>query len=396
MTTLFFELLQIAIGTRASLSRTLTEEEWAQMYEVCKEQALLGIGYVAVLRLTHEQRPPKRLIARWSGIANSLKVQNDKINAECRLICDSFARHGVTSVVLKGQSNLEYYPKVPTLQGEVHLGQYRTSGDIDLWCYVSDKVEIKEEKGGQIESRTFSGVEAVVEFCLHYARRVEHRDIPWHRILYYHCELTSKNGIGVEPHYRPSFFYSPLRNRRAQRWFEKQKGQAAAKEQLGFATPSVAFNAVYQLTHIYRHLFQEGIGLRQLLDYYFVLQAGISRNSRDFTKETIRQLNRLGMHRFTGAVMYVLQKVFALPDSFLLCPPNSKEGRWLLSEILLTGNFGMYDDRVHYTGTATQRGWIRLKRDLRLMTHYPEECICEPFFRLYHWMWRRFKWWRYE
>ena len=42
-------------------------------------------------------------------------------------------------------------------------------------------------------------------------------------------------------------------------------------EQGEIAIPMVEFNLIFQLTHIYAHLMNEGIGLRQLVDYYFVL-----------------------------------------------------------------------------------------------------------------------------
>lgn len=35
--------------------------------------------------------------------------------------------------------------------------------------------------------------------------------------------------------------------------------------------PMTSFNVIYILSHLYRHVFTEGIGLRQLIDYYFVL-----------------------------------------------------------------------------------------------------------------------------
>ena len=35
--------------------------------------------------------------------------------------------------------------------------------------------------------------------------------------------------------------------------------------------PTVEFNIILQLTHIYSHLMNEGIGLRLLVDYYYVL-----------------------------------------------------------------------------------------------------------------------------
>lgn len=176
----------------------------------------------------------------------------------------------------------------------------------------------------------------------------------------------------------------------------------------------ISTNAVYQLLHINKHLFEEGIGLRQLLDYYFVLRAlhidqgsfsdrtesmvqwaegmGIAVKSNE---EILHTLSRFGMKKFTGAVMYVLQTVFAMPDVYLLCPPNEKEGKFLLNEIMQAGNFGKYDDRINHNGGQFSHAIEKTKHNLRLITHYPEEVLWEPFFRVYHWIWRRFELWRY-
>ena len=43
------------------------------------------------------------------------------------------------------------------------------------------------------------------------------------------------------------------------------------EKSVGLAFPSIRFNTVYSLLHIFRHVFHEGIGLRQLLDYYYIL-----------------------------------------------------------------------------------------------------------------------------
>lgn len=80
----------------------------------------------------------------------------------------------------------------------------------------------------------------------------------------------------MEAHFRPLFLDSPLRNHRLQGWFQLNEQFGVHDAKIGdcvIPTPIVSFNAVYQLCHIYRHLFDEGIGLRQLLDYYFVLRA---------------------------------------------------------------------------------------------------------------------------
>ena len=49
--TQFFELLQVAIGTRERLSTTLSPDEWEQLYVIAKEQTLTGIAFAALERL---------------------------------------------------------------------------------------------------------------------------------------------------------------------------------------------------------------------------------------------------------------------------------------------------------------------------------------------------------
>ncbi|MBP3575128.1 MAG: nucleotidyltransferase family protein [Paludibacteraceae bacterium] len=148
-------------------------------------------------------------------------------------------------------------------------------------------------------------------------------------------------------------------------------------------TPTLAFNRVYILVHIYRHLFHEGIGLRQLLDYYFVLRQGFTEEERT---ETMRTLRSLRMQRFTAAVMWVLQEVFAMDDRYLLTDPNEEEGRFLLSEIMLAGNFGHYDERIKRSAKVTEWGLFcrRVGRNLRFLRSYPSEVLWSPFFKLWH------------
>ena len=77
-------------------------------------------------------------------------------------------------------------------------------------------------------------------------------------------------------HYRPSFLLCFWHNRKLQKYYERVKEEQFSHrvmlgEQGEIAIPTVEFNLIFQLTHIYAHLMNEGIGLRQLLDYYYVL-----------------------------------------------------------------------------------------------------------------------------
>ena len=158
-------------------------------------------------------------------------------------------------------------------------------------------------------------------------------------------------------------------------------------KQATFPVPNNAFNRIYILVHIYRHLFAEGVGLRQLLDYYFVLQQGFTEVERE---ETLRTLRSLGMMRFTRAVMWVLQEVYGMPDRYLLTSPDEEEGEFLLDEIMLAGNFGKYDERMQRAeGEGTFRWGLRkVIRNFRFVRSYPSEVLWSPLFKVWHLFWR--------
>lgn len=157
---------------------------------------------------------------------------------------------------------------------------------------------------------------------------------------------------------------------------------------VGFCCPSLEFNLVYVLLHIYRHVFHEGIGLRQLMDYYMVLQAASkSKNENSELRElAMKILRRFGLERFAGAVMYVEQLVFGMKDDMLLCSPNIKAGRFLLNEIMRAGNFGKYDERIQnaHKGGLLALYLSNIKRLSHYTKYYPSEVLWAPFWKVGH------------
>ncbi len=382
MNGLFFELLQVAIGNRKTLTRPLTDDEWASMYGICEKQALLGIAFAGVEKLPKEQYPPFDVLAEWVHDAQVAKDRNKLLNQRCKEVCEYFEHDGFNSCILKGQSNLANYPE--------YLKDYRTAGDIDVLCWP---------KNGNLDNvKVLAYVKGLYATAL--------KDLK-SEIMYHHVDWEFA-GIPVEIHFRASFFFNPLYNRKFQKWVNDSLHSFVCLKEKEFPIPSVSFNAVYQLVHIYRHLFSEGIGLRQILDYYFVLQTlsvplhrGKCGEVRDKRLEIMHVIEQLGMKKFAGAVMYVLQTVFAMPDTYLLCPPDKKEGEFLLSEIMISGNFGRSDNRVeavrkvkdtkdHFSTFIAREKFV-----FRLLRHYPSEAIWAPFwsvFIFFHIRWHKWRW----
>ena len=70
---------------------------------------------------------------------------------------------------------------------------------------------------------------------------------------------------------------NPIYHARLQKWF-RRNADLQCSNVVGLpdgagdiAIPTTAFNVVYQLTHLYHHFFDEGIGMRQIIDYFLVV-----------------------------------------------------------------------------------------------------------------------------
>ena len=324
----------------------------------------------------------------------------------------------------------------------------RTPGDIDIWVEGGDK-------------RVISFVRSIS---------------PHEKACYHHIEFPSYKGVEVEVHYRPSFLLCFCNNRKLQKYYERVKEEQFSHrvmlgEQGEIAIPTMEFNLIFQLTHIYAHLMNEGIGLRQLLDYYYVLcdfykvyqnfsnpSVSLSKGSSTFSpspsssgsgdvtapsrcSELLRskdggpskvspncagwdrrdaigdmtsaaaststdtsataarssstaidrvqeELKELGLWKFTGGIMYIMQEVFGMPASRLIVPPNEMYGKFVLNEVLEAGNFGRHDARNRFGRSQLGHNLQRVYRDIRLARYFPGEALCEPLFRVWHFFWR--------
>lgn len=408
MSNILFDFIQIAIGNRKSLSATINDSDWLRLFEFCKSQYIVGIGYTAVEKL-HNQGLicPSSLEEQWRALVHKIEKQNEVINKACADISRQYKHDGFFTCILNSQGSLLNYPE--------ELRMRRMPGDIDVWASPLCDISVAVQTGSNdVEYEVYNGFRAVREYV-----KMQHRIDGYFEkpvVRYHHIEAPKIDGTEVEVHFRPCYAHSPLRNWRMRRWFIDHADVCMKnKTHMGFAVPTASVNVIYQMCHLFSHFFDEGIGLRQLMDYYFALRVwhddvmeckdlqtqgmwseglGTAVMSKE---EVMAVISSFGMGKFAAAVMYVLHEVFAIPTNYYICEPNEKEGRKLLEEIMQGGNFGQYDERgkEFKNGGMVKHGVWKLKRVMRLVRSYPEEALCEPFFRVYHWIWRRFELWRY-
>ena len=403
----------------------------------------------------------KELLLQWMAESQMLEKSNVRLNGAAIQVSEWFRKKGFRTCILKEQGNALMYPNPYS----------RTPGDIDIWVEGGDK-------------RVISFVRSIS---------------PHEKACYHHIEFPSYKGVEVEVHYRPSFLLCFWHNRKLQKYYERVKDEQFSHrvmlgEQWEIAIPTVEFNLIFQLTHIFSHLMNEGIGLRQVVDYYYVLcdfykvyqksskitpslffdkasctrqfeselslhslaslfplkegstshpdpltlrgeggnrptrcseplrskdggpskvspdcagwdrrdaigdmtsvtastdsSATAARSSSTAIDRVQEELKELGLWKFAGGIMYIMQEVFGMPASQLMVRPNEKYGKFVLNEVLEAGNFGRHDARNRFGRSQLGHNLQRVYRDIRLARYFPGEALCEPLFRVWHFFWR--------
>ena len=351
----FFNLLRFSLSEDFHFSSVLTAEEWAEVYVIAQQQTLGGVLFAGLERLSAEQRPPRSILLKWFAMTERIKQANRLLNKRAVEASEYFFKEGFSNCILKGQGVAAYYPN-PLL---------RMSGDVDIWL-----------SGGHE--------------CIHNFARER---VGLQGITYHHVHYPLFDDVEIEVHITPGYLSNPWLNNKLQRYFKDSFSEQASNyvtlpDAVGsIPRPKVEFDLVFLLLHMYKHLIGQGIGLRQMMDYYYVLQQPIDDGVRG---RVVARLKEFKVLRFAHATMFVMSEVFGLEEKYLLVGPDEKAGRFLLDEIMQAGNFGKYDARLERRHNET--AWFRLvrslKRNVRFLRYYPNEVFWNPIFRTWQYIWR--------
>ena len=182
---------------------------------------------------------------------------------------------------------------------------------------------------------------------------------------------------------------NPVYNRRLKKWFDDQSDEMYGHEVTlpddagQIAVPSLRFNLVFQMAHLMHHFLDEGIGLRHMLDYYYLLLRVYQEKLSDGLADLF---DRLGLRKFAGAVMYIMHDVLGLEEKYLIVPADKGRGETLLEEILRGGNFGKHSGLTEHS--LASKHFLKYWRTMHFIREYPAEALCEPVFRTWHFFWR--------
>ena len=341
----FRNLLLIALGREPSFRKDPTRSDWERVFRMACNQAMLGVCYEGIQRLPAHQRPPQDLLDRWTRLVEKVAEIHRRHVQRAQELEGILSRLHLNGCLLKGTALSCLYP-VP---------ERRMCGDIDIWV-----------KG------THDSILKALRSSYH----------PFD-IIYQECKVDFFPDVEVEVHFHASKMYNPFLNARLQRYLEQE---TPIRDDAALTHPSVRFNAVYCMAHMFHHYLEGGIGLRQMMDYYYVLRV-LDPADRE---SVMKALRRLGMGRFTAAMMESLQFNFGLEAEYFLCSPDARLGRKLMEETIRGGNFGVLDRR-NYQKLDESRLHRFFRKSSRVLSHlsqYPREVVWAPYARVKHYFWR--------
>ena len=305
-----FALLQAGLWGRfdeaAASAFPLSAGEWERVFTLARQQTVTGIAFRGLDFLSEEAAPPMGIMAKWMAHADRIEQSNRVMNETVAKLYGHFASAGVEAVLQKGQGVAAMYPE-PLL---------RECGDIDLYFPGHDGV-----------SDPLLGIDGAV--------RERHPDDSWAYVV---------DGIIVEHHTDLLDIQSPRAKRYVKRLIE-EKGfeKVVTGGGVEVLVPAPEVNLLLLSSHILKHAFGVGIGLRQLCDYAVARRYYEGRVNPQEMREIWK---KTGLEKWQGLLEEFIGRFL---DSDCALARNDNEESFykkktgvLLDIVLKGGNFGVY------------------------------------------------------
>ena len=313
-------------------------QNWQAVYDFAEKQQIIGVCSPASYSVGFDQD----VLFQWLGDEQQIRYQNSVVNKRIEELSRILKEAGFRFCILKGQGNAEMYPD-PGL---------RCAGDIDVWIDADEK--------------------SVTGFV-----RKRYPDIEQ---TFKHIKFPVFDDVDVDVHTTPLRLYHPSHERELEKWIHHQKDKQFAhtirlsSNGWDVSVPTPRFNVVYQMGHILIHLLDEGIGLRHMIDYYYVLQA-LGRLSEAEKHEIVGEWQKFGMLRLASGVMWIEKEILGLSEAYLIVEPNARRGNILLGEMLEGGNFGHHSSVQRWKGTYFAFRFAKAIHLAKIASLFPGEAM---------------------
>lgn len=288
------------------LDLSLSHSEFTVIYNIASKQAMLGILAASLIRndVQLERQDVLKILTIQSTIAKS----NRALNAELERLHCLLDKNKIDAIVVKGQTIGIYYPDPFS----------RTPGDIDFYC----------------DKKNLAKVIPAIAHDWGININVEPTD--------QHFEIDH-NSITLELHHCLMRFASHKSQKIWNRIFENLKPSFVNVNGSSIQTLEPTLNLLYTFLHLYHHLIELGVGLRQFCDVAILLKVYHDVIDKE---QLYKWLDELDFRKAFDAIQLILVKLLGLDEKFALCPIPINESSDTISLFMdivwFGGNFGFH------------------------------------------------------
>lgn len=337
---------------------SLTERDWRELFLWSRRQSVVAVVWDGMHRMmgSRSAEIPRKVYWAWCAQVVQIERENERHEACLSELCGVLRPTNAPLLLLKGLGAGRLYPNA----------RHRQSGDIDLYAGAG---------------RRFVAAASLLQSR---ADGVLQGEDEKHAI--YSCR-----GVGVELHRVAIRFQSPLLHRRFHKHLQTVFPDGLREIVIGRSArvrilpPEV--NVFYQLAHIFHHLLEGGVGLRQLCDWTLSVWHWNGQMNHSAFLTLVR---RFSYERVYGAVAALSVGYLGLPEESLPIPLQSGDAHRasiLLERILDGGNFGRFRTAKAGAGRRGLYGdWLRFRHtcaETRLWADFcPQEAWWKPVQKL--------------
>lgn len=362
----YLELLKVCLQDKPKVTERLINLsnghiDWIDLLNFAARQGVIGVYWRGIELLFQSpiplNKPTDDEVMEWWGEVNDIRKRNEDLFKKTAFVSDTFRKEGFENCILKGQGNALMYPDPYS----------RTPGDIDIWL-----------KGSRTEINSYV-----------------HKLFPKEKGSGLHIHFPVFKDTLIEVHYTPRILDNPSADKYLQQYFKEVQSQQMNNivnlpTGKTICIPTPFFNIILQLTHIYRHFICEGITLKHLVDYYYLLinyyhckhQDNHDTNNSD-SIQLLPFLQQIKVLKFAKVIMYIMQGGLGLKERYLYTTTNKRIGKLLLDSIIEDdGTLGLKSHKsLSEYPSIKNRVREKIKRTLLLIPYFPEETIWGIYYR---------------
>lgn len=271
----------------------LSADEWQEVFEKSRIHTVSAIVADSLEHLLENQLPPDGILASWAVESDRIERLNGTMTNVTALLSEMY--RNLRPVCFKGQECASLYARPSS----------RECGDIDLY---------------------FNDIEASAVVARQHGYVPEHK--PDGSFTY------AVQGIVVEHHQSYIDLCAP-RKRKWLRILDANPGFETGSG--GMLRPVPALNLLVLHSHVMKHAFGRGVGLRQICD---LARAYYSYDGMYDAEELRDMYRKAGLTSWTRMVHAFLTDYLGLGKEFLPYAEPHADASGFLRRVMLAGNFG--------------------------------------------------------